>query len=179
MTHEQAPFIPPENMYEVHKTDVKAVRELGGLAFAGTAEPGAEISQRSQWFLDKAGGDVSKAALMSKGEAGRINDRMSEIVSENLDQYIDQAREDMEQDKVEHIYQSGSKIVGREDIYNSRRKRGIGFGDDEPVVRAKPLKQMEAAIDSRTGQTVLPAEHYASQRSRYYSENNAPYSPNH
>lgn len=182
MSHEQAPFVPPEHMYEVHKTDVKAVRELGGLAFVGTVEPGAELSDRSKWLLDKAGGDTEAAAHLAKHEASRINDRMGEIVSENLDQYIDQAQEDMEWDKIKEIqnakYGDRPRLLGDETIYKMRRERGIPLGGDEPQVRRKPLRQMEAAIDPRTGQTVLPPEHFAGQRSRYYPENNSHYNPN-
>lgn len=164
MSAEQAPIVPAEHMYEVHKTDVKAVRELGGLAFAGAPEPGAKLSERSDYLLNQSNGDAKAAADLAKQEASRINDQLAEIVSENLDHYAQQAREDMENDKVDQIYQQSSKLISRDSIYRSRRERGIGYGDDEPSHSRKPLKQMEAAIDPLTGQAVLPLEHYARSR---------------
>lgn len=154
MSHEQTPVSrEAEWQYNNHKIDVEAARQLGGLAFVGDSpEPGAELSQRSHWLLEQADGDVAKAAAEGKSSIGKNEKINGRMVDEKLDQYIDQAREDMERE--------------RPTITNPPRS----------------LQQMEAAraIDPTTGETVdvLPVEHYAGHRSRYHSGNVSRFSPN-
>jgi hypothetical protein len=133
-----------EWLYDCHKTDLEAARQLGWLAFAGTAEPEGQMGPRANYIYKySSGGDVQVAAHNAKNEIKRVSKQAGEIVSENLDYFIQQAREDMEWDKIKQI-QKKRPLVSPKHIYEERRKRGIDF-------------------DLVTGKTVdvLPPEHYS------------------
>ena len=62
MSNEQEPAVPEENSHEVHKTDDRAIRELGGFATKDSDEPNGKTvlpgahnaSNRNRTYIDSA-----------------------------------------------------------------------------------------------------------------------------
>jgi len=89
-------------LYNTYKHNNRIAKELAHLASLDL-EPKELFKkipiyspERDTFWL--ARGDIGKAALMSEQRAQDDIEHAREVVSNNLDQYIDQARTDMQQD---------------------------------------------------------------------------------